>query len=302
MAKALVADDSRAVRMILTKTLKELGYEVCEAANGREALEVMEVERDAVTLVLADWNMPEINGLELLKRLRQNPGAVFAGGDHGHHRNRIGPDGDGSRGGRQRVRHEAVHERHPGGEAPACGSPPLGGWHDRAEQAPAPARAADSRAGGGRLGGHPPPGDSRPRRGPGARGGRSRVERSDRTPANPAAKSGRAHAGHRDAGDGRPGNAAARPARVSAVAGDHVQHAHRARRGGDPGGADPGRGRLCGQSLQRRVARPLDEAPAGRTGPEDQAVLPPAGTEPSGAARPPWRRRRSGGPGPSQGT
>jgi two-component system chemotaxis response regulator CheY len=73
MPKALVADDSRAVRMILTKTLKELGYEVCEAANGRQALEVMEAEKDAVTLVLADWNMPEVNGLELLQRLRQDP-------------------------------------------------------------------------------------------------------------------------------------------------------------------------------------------------------------------------------------
>jgi two-component system chemotaxis response regulator CheY len=61
------------MRMILAKTLKELGFEVCEAANGREALEVIEAEKGALTLVLADWNMPEINGLDLLKRLRQNP-------------------------------------------------------------------------------------------------------------------------------------------------------------------------------------------------------------------------------------
>jgi two-component system, chemotaxis family, chemotaxis protein CheY len=73
MAKALVVDDSRAVRMILARTLKELGFEVREAANGREALEVIETEKNAVTLVLADWNMPEINGLELLKQLRQKP-------------------------------------------------------------------------------------------------------------------------------------------------------------------------------------------------------------------------------------
>ena len=73
MAKALVVDDSKAVRMILARTLKELGFEVREAANGREALEVIETEKDAVSLVLADWNMPEINGLELLKRLRQKP-------------------------------------------------------------------------------------------------------------------------------------------------------------------------------------------------------------------------------------
>ena len=59
--------------MILGRTLKELGFEVREAGNGIEALAVMEVEKSSVTLVLADWNMPEMNGLELLKRLRQDP-------------------------------------------------------------------------------------------------------------------------------------------------------------------------------------------------------------------------------------
>ena len=73
MTKALVVDDSRAVRMILAKTLRGIGFEVKEAANGREALEVIEVEKNAVGLVLADWNMPEMNGLELLKHLRRNP-------------------------------------------------------------------------------------------------------------------------------------------------------------------------------------------------------------------------------------
>ena len=73
MPIALVVDDSRAIRMILAKTWKELGFDVREAADGREALELIEAEKSAVTLVLADWNMPEINGLELLKRLRQDP-------------------------------------------------------------------------------------------------------------------------------------------------------------------------------------------------------------------------------------
>ncbi len=59
--------------MLLAKTLKELGYEVREAANGREALEVIEAEKSTLTLVLADWNMPEIDGLDMLKRLRRNP-------------------------------------------------------------------------------------------------------------------------------------------------------------------------------------------------------------------------------------
>ena len=73
MTKALVVDDSRAVRMILAKTLRDIGYEVIEAANGKQALDVIETEKMAVSLVLADWNMPEVNGLDLLKRLRQNP-------------------------------------------------------------------------------------------------------------------------------------------------------------------------------------------------------------------------------------
>ena len=73
MTKALVVYDSRAVRMILSRTLRELGYDVREAANGKEALELMAKEKSTVKLVLSDWNMPEINGLELLKRLRQDP-------------------------------------------------------------------------------------------------------------------------------------------------------------------------------------------------------------------------------------
>lgn len=72
MTKALVVDDSRAVRMILANTLKELGFEVCEAANGREALRLIEAGGN-ITLALVDWNMPEMNGFELLKRLRQTP-------------------------------------------------------------------------------------------------------------------------------------------------------------------------------------------------------------------------------------
>ena len=70
MIKALVVDDSRAIRMILRRILTEEGYEVCEAGNGQDALEVMQVEMRAVTLVLIDWNMPGMNGLDLLKQLR----------------------------------------------------------------------------------------------------------------------------------------------------------------------------------------------------------------------------------------
>jgi two-component system chemotaxis response regulator CheY len=59
--------------MLLVKTLRQLGYEVEEAANGRDALQIVEAGNSGVKLVLADWNMPEMSGLDLLKRLRQNP-------------------------------------------------------------------------------------------------------------------------------------------------------------------------------------------------------------------------------------
>jgi two-component system chemotaxis response regulator CheY len=73
MSKVLVVDDSRTIRTIIRRILLEIGYEVCEAVNGIEAMKVIEVEKDAVTLVLADWNMPEMNGFELLKELRKDP-------------------------------------------------------------------------------------------------------------------------------------------------------------------------------------------------------------------------------------
>jgi two-component system chemotaxis response regulator CheY len=72
MPKAMVIDDSRAIRMILTNTLAELGYEVCQAANGKEALALAERESGTLSLILVDWNMPEMNGLEFIKRFRSD--------------------------------------------------------------------------------------------------------------------------------------------------------------------------------------------------------------------------------------
>ncbi len=73
MSKALVVDDSRTIRTIIKRILIDLGFQVLEAGNGLEGLKVMETEKNAVELVLADWNMPEMNGLELVKELRKNP-------------------------------------------------------------------------------------------------------------------------------------------------------------------------------------------------------------------------------------
>lgn len=72
MRKALIVDDSKTIRMVLGRTLRELGYAVCEAANGKDALKVIESEKAGVEVVLVDWNMPEMNGLDLVIQLRKN--------------------------------------------------------------------------------------------------------------------------------------------------------------------------------------------------------------------------------------
>ena len=69
MKQALVVDDSRAMRTILAKFLVELGFEVREAASGLEAL--VEIRRKPFPdLVLVDWNMPEMDGCEFLRKIR----------------------------------------------------------------------------------------------------------------------------------------------------------------------------------------------------------------------------------------
>jgi two-component system chemotaxis response regulator CheY len=67
--RALVIDDSRAIRMIMGKLLKELGFDVVEAADGGQALAKLE-EHGAFDLALVDWNMPEVDGYEFVCRAR----------------------------------------------------------------------------------------------------------------------------------------------------------------------------------------------------------------------------------------
>ena len=67
--RALVIDDSRTVRAIIGKILRDEGLEVVEAANGREGLERLR-QPPGVELVLVDWNMPEMNGLDFIKAVR----------------------------------------------------------------------------------------------------------------------------------------------------------------------------------------------------------------------------------------
>ena len=70
--KALVVDDSRAMRSIIGKYLRELGFEVFEAASGMQAL--VDIRKiPGLSLVLVDWNMPEMDGCEFLQKVRTEP-------------------------------------------------------------------------------------------------------------------------------------------------------------------------------------------------------------------------------------
>jgi two-component system chemotaxis response regulator CheY len=69
----MVIDDSRAMRLILRRITGQLGFEVTEAGNGREALDLLAAAENPPELALVDWNMPEMNGLEFVLAVRADP-------------------------------------------------------------------------------------------------------------------------------------------------------------------------------------------------------------------------------------
>ena len=72
MAKIILAvDDSASIRQMVTFTLKSSGYEVVEAVDGMDGLE--KAKAKIVNLVLTDQNMPRMDGLQLIKLLRELP-------------------------------------------------------------------------------------------------------------------------------------------------------------------------------------------------------------------------------------
>jgi two-component system chemotaxis response regulator CheY len=69
--KILVTEDSKAMRMIIVRTIRQAGFtghDIIEAENGREGLEI--AQNEGVDLILADWNMPEMSGIDFLRALR----------------------------------------------------------------------------------------------------------------------------------------------------------------------------------------------------------------------------------------
>ena len=78
--KILIVDDSKAMRMIVGRTLKQAGFAghtTIEASDGVEALSLIESESPDV--VLSDWNMPEMKGIDLLRKVRQSGNEVRFG-------------------------------------------------------------------------------------------------------------------------------------------------------------------------------------------------------------------------------
>ena len=68
--KLLVVDDSSTMRRIIKNTLQRLGYEdILEAEHGLQAWEIMD-SVEGIKVLITDWNMPEMNGLDLVKKVR----------------------------------------------------------------------------------------------------------------------------------------------------------------------------------------------------------------------------------------
>jgi len=77
MASVLIVDDDRFVRKLIATTLEDVaGFELVEAGDGREAVEV--AVRDRPQLVFLDVDMPELDGFEVCRRLRADPGTAGA--------------------------------------------------------------------------------------------------------------------------------------------------------------------------------------------------------------------------------
>lgn len=70
--KILSVDDSKATRLFIKRAIEVLGFEFLEAADGKEGLEKLSAEGGRVDLILLDWKMPVMDGIEMLKILKSD--------------------------------------------------------------------------------------------------------------------------------------------------------------------------------------------------------------------------------------
>lgn len=73
MAHILVIDDDPVIRLLLQKTFQKLGYTVSLAANGMEGLKIVEQSYAELDIVICDWMMPQMDGLEVCRQIKSNP-------------------------------------------------------------------------------------------------------------------------------------------------------------------------------------------------------------------------------------
>lgn len=71
----MTVDDSASIRMMVKFTLKDLGYEIIEAANGSDALS--KIDKHPISMLITDINMPEMDGISLVKKVRELPAYKF---------------------------------------------------------------------------------------------------------------------------------------------------------------------------------------------------------------------------------
>jgi two-component system chemotaxis response regulator CheY len=70
--RILAIDDSKATRDFMKSAIDVLGFKFLEAAGGKEGLEILEKEKGRVDLILLDWYMPVMDGMEILQLLKSN--------------------------------------------------------------------------------------------------------------------------------------------------------------------------------------------------------------------------------------
>lgn len=71
--KILAVDDSKMMLRIISSTIEMLAFDPLKASNGKEAMALLEKESANIALVLLDWNMPEMNGMETLQAIKSDP-------------------------------------------------------------------------------------------------------------------------------------------------------------------------------------------------------------------------------------
>ena len=80
MATCLIADDSKVIRMLLSKIVSNLGFSVIEAEDGEEAVEITQIKNP--DLIIMDWSLPVLEGIDVLYKIRdlrlaKSPKIVF---------------------------------------------------------------------------------------------------------------------------------------------------------------------------------------------------------------------------------